>query len=65
MADNDFEVPIMPTGSGVADLEIAREQDALASGEVDQIIPPGQAPMSDAAGGPSASPAAESEAHPS
>ena len=65
MAKNDFEVPIMPTGSGVADLEIAREQDALASGEADQIVPPAQAPMDDAAGGPSASPAAESEAHPS
>lgn len=25
--------PIQPTGSGVADLEIAREQDALADGE--------------------------------
>lgn len=55
---NDFETPIMPTGSGVADLEIAREQDALRD---EQILQPEQAPMDDAAGGPQA----ESEAHPS
>lgn len=61
MADNEFTTPIMPTGSGVADLEIAREQDALASGEVDSMMPPEQAPIDDAAGGPQA----ESEAHPS
>ena len=65
MARNDFEAPIMPTGSGVADLEIAREQDALASGDVEQAILPERPPMDDAAGGSQASPAAESEAHPS
>ena len=61
MVPNDVEAPIMPTGSGVADLEIARERDALARGDVEQIIPPEQTPMDDAAGGPQA----ESAAHPS
>ena len=61
MPQNEIDAPIMPTGSGVADLEIAREQDALADGNVEPAIPPEQVPMDDAAGGPQA----ESEAHPS
>ena len=28
-----FDLPIQPTGSGVADLEIMREQDAVLDGE--------------------------------
>lgn len=39
MADTDFDtnaplgLPMQPTGSGIADLEILREQAALANGE--------------------------------
>lgn len=65
MAERDFEEPIMPTGSGVADLEIARELDALRSNDAGQVVPPQQAPIIDAAGGPRADAATESEAHPS
>lgn len=45
-------VPLMPTGNGVTDLETAREQSAVA--EAEEIIPPEQPPMDDAAGGPQA-----------
>ena len=62
MADNDFMAPIMPTGSGLADLEVAREQDAVAG---EQVVAPKQAPVNDAAGGPQTAGEAESEAHPS
>lgn len=65
MPDNHIEAPIMPTGSGVADLEVAREQDALASAGVDQVMPAGQAPIDEAASGSQADAVAESQAHPS
>ena len=62
MPEDDIVTPIMPTGSGVADLEIAREQSALAADgkltgaavdeTAEQIIRFEQAPMDDAAGGP-------------
>ena len=58
MTDHKSATPIMPTGSGVVDLEIAREQDALAG---ERVTPPEQTPMDDATKGPQA----ESEAHPS
>ena len=58
MPENDIVTPIMPTGSGVIDLEITRERDALAAGEV---APPEQSPLDDTAAGPQV----ESEAHPS
>lgn len=58
MAENDIVTPIMPTGSGVVDLEVARERDILAGEQVD---PPEKAPMDDAAGGPQG----QSETHPS
>lgn len=58
MAGKDIVTPIMPTGSGLVDLEIAREPDTLAGGEV---IPPERAPTDADAGVPQA----ESEAHPS
>ena len=58
MDENEIVEPIMPTGSGVIDLEVQRELDALAGGGV---VPPEQAPMDNASGGPQA----ESEAHPS
>ena len=58
MAGKDIVTPIMPTGSGLVDLEIAREPDMLAGGEV---IPPERAPTDAAAGVPQA----QSKAHPS
>ncbi len=45
-------IPLMPTGNGVTDLEMAREQSAVADAE--GIMPPEQPPMDDAAGGPQA-----------
>ena len=35
-----FDLPIHPTGSGVADLEIMREQDAVLDGEVAEELSP-------------------------
>ena len=59
MTQDDIEHPIMPTGSGVADLMVAREQDALEKDDGAAILPEEV---------PAARPAdaiAESEAHPS
>ena len=59
MTHDDIEHPIMPTGSGVADLMVAREQDALENDDGAAILPEEA---------PAAHPAdaiAESEAHPS
>ena len=50
--DSPSAVPIMPTGNGVTDLEIAREQTAVAEAGVDAL--PTQPMMDDAAGGPQA-----------
>ena len=58
MPEKDIVTPIMPTGSGVVDLEIARERDALAAGK---IAPPEQSPLDDTAAGHQA----ENETHPS
>lgn len=65
MTKDDIEHPIMPTGSGVADLMVAREQDALDGEAVDAIAPPEQVPLDDAASGTTATDLAESEGHPS
>lgn len=41
-------LPIQPTGSGVADLEIMREQDAVLDGEVaDDLSPTEAGPAAD------------------
>ena len=63
MTHDDIEHPIMPTGSGVADLMVAREQDALENDDGAAI-----SPEQTRAGAALARPAdaiAESEAHPS
>ncbi|HVF94882.1 MAG TPA: hypothetical protein VM900_11255 [Sphingomonas sp.] len=61
MADSEakntgpLNLPMQPTGSGVADLEIAREQDALAAdgelaGAIDAEVPSSPAADRDEAG---------------
>ncbi len=58
MADTDADmqsppvIPLMPTGNGVTDLEIAREQAVVAKAGVDAW--PTQPMMDDSAGGPQA-----------
>ncbi|TPG07507.1 hypothetical protein [Sphingomonas oligophenolica] len=58
MADTDDNMqsppvmPIMPTGNGVTDLEIAREQAAVSEAGVDVL--PTQPIVDEAAGGPQA-----------
>lgn len=42
-------VPLMPSGNGVTDLEVSREQEAVAKAR--GIVPREQPPMDDAVGG--------------